>query len=77
MLCNDRLMEAVASCAFLTILARVSEITNGLITRIRRMPFLLQMLLASHRRPKEQEMKLPIVQLIRWEGGRILPSTTP
>lgn len=53
-------MEAAASCAFLTVLAHVSEITNGLITRIRRMSFLLQTLMASHRQPKKQEMKLPI-----------------
>lgn len=45
------------------------------------MSFLLQTLPASHRQPKKQEMKLPIVaqipppQLISWEGGRILPGT--
>lgn len=59
-LCKDGLVKAVASYTFLTILAPVSEIPNGLITRIRRMSFLLQRLQASHRQPKQQEMKLPI-----------------
>lgn len=59
-LCKDGLVKTAASYTFLTILAPVSEIPNGLITRIRRMSFLLQRLQASHRQPKQQEMKLPI-----------------
>lgn len=72
-LCKDGLVKAVASYTFLTILAPVWEIPNGLITGIRRMSFLLQRLPQAAKEAGNEtshSTQMPWLQLIRWEGGQ-------
>lgn len=72
-LCKEWLVKAVASYTFLTILAPVSEIPNGLTARIRRMSFLLQRLPEAAKAAGNEtshSTQMPWLQLIRWEGGQ-------